>query len=779
MDESQFADPYVTTGAEFSIRHHLDVIRGRFWTISACAVVLFSIAAIYTFRATPIYESSARLLIERRLPLASPFAQGQEQRDQEYFATQVNLITSRPVLDKALEREGLARVFEVQSDRETARPGLWGSALRELRTVFAGEASRQEEPWEQLKKAVQLRPVKETDLVDVIVRGSDPKLSALAANSVAEAYVAHSVAARQESAGQAFNILQQQMKEQEKALKKAEDDLLSYREQATIPELGSPGEQSNLSPVMERRRALNDEYTKVQLRRIELAVAAGAIQKAEGEGHDPDSLLGVNLIANAPAVVDLYGRLVQAELSLETTLRACGEKHPDVLALKEQIGQLEGELQKAALRAANSIRAEHEMLVAREQELMRAVAEESQLALDQARKSHVFGRLDKDAARQAHVFDVIVDRMKEVGLTRDAGITNVTLVERATPSQRPVSPNKPRALILGALLGILVGLGAAYAFEHLDDTVKTPDDVEKGLNVPWLGYVPRLETAAGELDGLAGLAQYSLTHPSSSGTEAFRSIRTNVYFSGTRGQVKSLMVTSAAPQDGKSVFAANLAVTVAQDGKRVLLVDADLRRPTLHEAFGLRKSPGLTNMLVEGTPLDKMIQTPSDGGNGKLDSLHILCAGAKSPNPAELLGGDAMAKFIHQARARYDMVIFDSCPAMFLADSAGLASGCDGVVMVLKAAKTRREAAVRARKQLQAVHGKVIGVVLNQVRPKSLRYYSSYGYYYYDYQRYYKDDGEGEPGADAPPARSSAGAPANVGKGGERTGPAGRDEVQA
>ncbi len=741
MQEQLTIDPYIVGAGEFNIRHHLGVLRGRFWTILACVVVLFTVAAVYAFRATPISEASARLLIERSLPVVGPFQEVRERRDKEYFSTQVNLITSKAVLDRALEDERFAGLFEEDEARDVSSPGLWRSVVREVRAVLDEDSFRPRQPWERLRAVVAVRPLKDTNLVDLKVRGPNPELGALIANTVARAYVSYSVAMRQESAGQAFDMLQRQMREQEKAVVEAEDDLLSYREQATIPELGSPGEES---PVTSRRRALNDEYTRVQLRRIELSVAAQAIRQEQESGQDLNSMLGVALVRSDSAVQELYSRLMQVELDAQVALRSYGGKHPEVLMLDDQRVHLVARLQDAIARVAQSIQAEHVMLLAREGELTSALARESDLALDQARTSHVYGRLERDAARQGRVFDVIVDRMKEVDLTKDAGVTNVSLVEAAAAPQSPIKPNKKRALILGALLGLLMGLGLAYGLEYLDDTVKTPDDVEKRLSMPWLGYVPRMRPARGR-DGFVGLAQHTLIHPSSSHTEAFRSIRTNVYFSRPRGEMKSLMVTSAAPQDGKSIFASNLAVTVAQDGKRVLLVDADLRRPTLHKAFELDRGPGLTNMLVEGKRLEDLVQSPPDGGNGKLENLHILCAGSKAPNPAELLGGEAMDRFVRETREQYDMVIYDACPAMFVADAAGLASGCDGVLIVLKAAKSRRDAAERARRQLEALNGKIIGVVLNDVRPRILRYYGSYGYYYYDYQRYYKDYGDKEP----------------------------------
>ena len=210
--------------------------------------------------------------------------------------------------------------------------------------------------------------------------------------------------------------------------------------------------------------------------------------------------------------------------------------------------------------------------------------------------------------------------------------------------------------------------------------------------------------------------------------------------------MKSLHITSPAPGDGKTVLAANLAVTLARDNKRVLLVDADLRRPRVHEAFGLRGEPGLTNVLVEGKPWREFVQplSGSDNGDGK---LHILSAGASSPNPAELLGSRSMKQFMRDAREEYDVVIYDSCPVSFVADNAPLCAAADGTIMVLKAGTTRCDAIKRAKRQLQAVNGKIIGAVLNQVSAKILKGDRYSGYYPY-YEQYYARRGKGSTGSD-------------------------------
>ncbi len=805
------------------IRRHLGVIRSRFWTILACVVVVFTLVAIRTFKATPVYEASARLLIERRPPQFTAFDELYERRDEKYFATQVKLVTSKGALEEALKNERVKKLFKDKSHLDTSRPGFLAAARREMRAVLGGKSASPVEPWERLRRVVQVKPVADTTLVDIRVQRANGTQAALVANAVAQAYIDYSVQIRQESAVDAFQMLQQQRKEQEEALTKAEDALLAYREKTTIPLLGSPDENN---AVMQRLRTLNDAYTSVQLQRLELSAAAKAISRAQQEDADLGSLLSVgrvrsdpalsnllklldeesatiqaqrleleaalaaitsaqskgdewsallalDAIGGEPAVRDLRDRIMEAQIQTQLSLLTYGEKHPQVQALKSREKQLESQLREvvsgavkavdaryqvlrrqeeeqrkqtlARIRevvsaAARAVQADHQMLLQREEDITQALAEQNRLALEQGKTSHVCERLNRDVERQARVFEAIVDRIKEVDLTKDTGLTNVTLVELASAPRAPIKPNKQRSLTLGMLLGLMLGIGTAYGLEHLSDTVKTPEDVERRLGMAWLGYVPVIAAGGDGRDSFPERATHALMSPSSATTESFRSIRTNIYFSAARGKVKSLVITSAMPQEGKTVFAANLAATVAMDGKRVLLVDADLRRPMVHTAFNLDRKPGLTNMLAEGTPLEQLVQIPPESGNGTLENLHILCAGDRVPAPAELLGGQAMARFVRQARKKYDMVIFDSCPAMFVADAAPLTSGCDGVLLVMKAAHTRCDAIDHARKQLEAVKGNIIGGVLNAVRPKTLRDYSYYyGYRYYDYQRYYSD----------------------------------------
>ncbi len=724
------------------IRRHLGVVRARLWTILACAIVVFTLVAVYTFRATPVYEANAILEIERVLPQVSPFGGIEERRDEGYYLTQVNLITSHAVLEKALKNEQISSFFSDKPPLDTSQPNLVQAALGRLKSLLSTDSSRPKERWEQLGDMVEAKPVPETNLVTIKASGSNAEIDAAVANAIAEAYVGYSVAMRQKTALDVFQMLQDQKKEQEKSLKEAEIALQSYTSKDAVTELS---ESDNEKPMLDRLKSLNAEFTNVQLRRIELGVIAGTTRQALKDPVNAEALLALKDVRTDTGIQAIYDKLMETQLQLAVALSTYGDKHPQVIALKDQKTYLLNALKDTAAAVARSVQAEYDMLQARENELTRALEKENVLALQMARSTHDFDRLKRERDRQARVFDVIVDRMKEVDLTKDVGLTNVSWREKAAVPREAVRPNKQRSLLLGAFMGLLLGFALAYFLEYLDDTVKSPDDVEKRLKLAPLGYVPEMPAGSSGKEAFIERATHSLLYPQSSVSEAFRHIRTNIYFSGQRGKVKSLLITSTAPGDGKTSFASNLAIAMAQDGRRVLLVDADLRRPRLHEAYGLDREPGLTNLLVEGTALESLVHEPVMGDEEHRGNLHVLCAGAKTPNPAELLGGEAMARFMKEARHKYDMVILDSCPVMLVADAPLLASGCDGCVLVLKAARTRFDPVERAGKQLVAVNGKVIGAVLNGVRPKTMRTYR-YGYSYYyesgDYGYAYQDADE-------------------------------------
>ncbi|MCK4374410.1 MAG: polysaccharide biosynthesis tyrosine autokinase, partial [Candidatus Brocadiae bacterium] len=325
----------------------------------------------------------------------------------------------------------------------------------------------------------------------------------------------------------------------------------------------------------------------------------------------------------------------------------------------------------------------------------------------------------------------------EVDLTTDYVKTNVEVVEAAEIARLPIRPRKARMVVTSVAMGLLLGIALAFFFEYMDDTIKTPEDLEDRVGVPVLGFVPAMNTKGTAAESFAHRGMVSTLEPASSVTEAYRNIRTSLFFSAPPEEARVVVITSGGPGDGKTTTAANLALVIAQSGKRVLLVDADFRRPMLHRLFGIRSRRGTSTVLVGEASLEEAVRQPSNNGK-PIDNLDVLIAGPKPPNPAELLDSERMRQLLEEARQKYDRVLVDTPPVLFVADASILGAISDGVIMVVKSAKNTRSLATRAREQLEGVNARILGGILNDVRVSHLGYYYS-DYYYHGYSRYYRD----------------------------------------
>jgi len=310
--------------------------------------------------------------------------------------------------------------------------------------------------------------------------------------------------------------------------------------------------------------------------------------------------------------------------------------------------------------------------------------------------------------------------------TQEGAINTINIIESAALPVTPVGPNKPITVLLAAIIGFILAAGAAYLMEYLDDTIKNPDDVQQVLELTTLGAVPRLDGIDQKNEVIV------LKGKQSPATEAYRILRTNLQFASVDHALSALLVTSPSPDEGKSITVANLAVAMAQAGRRVIVVDTDLHRPRQHRLFNLPNSVGVTTaLLTEHPEPDDLLQETGVPG------LHVLTSGPLPPNPAELLGSERMKRLLERLQERADILVLDSPPATILSDAAILSTQADGVLLVLDSGATRREVARRALDALQQVNARVVGVLLNRLPPRPDGYYYYYYYYYYSKDGYY------------------------------------------
>ncbi|MDA0323809.1 MAG: polysaccharide biosynthesis tyrosine autokinase [Verrucomicrobia bacterium] len=324
--------------------------------------------------------------------------------------------------------------------------------------------------------------------------------------------------------------------------------------------------------------------------------------------------------------------------------------------------------------------------------------------------------------------------MREVELSGDYERSNVELVEVASAPRSPIRPRKARGLMMTAMLGCLLAISIPLLLEYLDDTIRTPEELEERVGVNVLGFVPHIARRGNQKKKHAHRLVV-MEEPDSSAIEAYRNIRTSLMFIAPAEEVRTILITSGGPGDGKTTTACNLAAIMASSGKRILLVDMDMRRPTVHRVFGMENETGLTNLLVGEAEFDACVQKGRHGDK-VLDMLDVMTAGTRPPNPTELIEAKATRKLIETLSAKYDRIIIDSPPVLFVADASLISTFCDGVVLVARSAKNARSQALRARRQLDSASARILGGILNDVTRWS-QFYSEY--YYYGYSRYYKD----------------------------------------
>ena len=724
-------------------KRNLSIVRRHVWIVIAMFVIVATFGLLRAYKATPMYNATAKLLVERQSPNVTKL-QGVMQSapawGPEYYKTQEGLLVSRAVLEVALENPEIRELFEDVSGEEQKKRTIMSRLRRTIPALLGIPPSDPPEPWERLASYVRPKHVHDTQFIRVNINSSNKDLASKLANAVADAFVKYHIVRRLEISNDVFFYLQDQKQKEEQAIIEAQEALQDYRENLTVSTIDS---RDSSHPVLSRLASLNSHLTDTQLQRIEIEAQYRVAKQALEAGGRANVASAQQLFSLSALFEDgttatmLKNSIVDAEQRLAVLSETYGPRHPQIEQLESQIEHMRTTFKDSLGDALSSMSTRIEMLAQEEQELEMQHKDQNVLALELAKGEIMLNRLQNDLDRHERLYDVLVERMSEVELTTDYARTNVEVIERASVPKAPFGPNKRRMAAISLILGVVLGVGLAFVIERIDDTVRTPEDLEIDVGVSVLGFVPEIVTKKDCKDGSAYRGLISALEPHSSAIEAYRNIRTALFFSAPAEEAKVLLVTSAGPSDGKTTTATNLALTIAQSGKRVLLIDADLRRPRVHKTFGLSGETGFSSVLVGEATLEDAIQkTMHDVEN--IDKLDILTAGPKGPNPTELFESSSATKLFTDLRKRYDRIIIDTPPALFVSDTSILSTVCDGIILVAKAGKNTKAHVARAKKQLESVDAKIIGSILNSVKVSRLSHYYS-DYFYHGYARYYRD----------------------------------------
>ena len=723
-------------------KRYFSILRRHIWAIITVFVIVATLGLLRASRAIPIYQATAKILVERQGPRITKFEDvvqpNVEWWGQEYYKTQEELAKSRAVMELAMEQPGIREMFRDSITAPTPQT-LGGSIRSTIAAVLGIPPATPPEKWERLRAYVNARHMTDSHFIAIQADSSDPAQAAKIANAVSRAFVRYHMLRRMQINNEVFVFLQEQKQKEEVALRQAEQRLQEFREQTNISSLDNADKDN---PVLKRLALLNDQLTEKQLQRIEIGAQCSVIRQAittDGESLKPNNeqLFSIPAMKDDETISQIRNALVSAEQEKASIADVYGPEHPRMQSVLAKVELLQSKLRESLSNVVNSLETRLKILQSEEAELTTQYNQQNDLALNLAKHSLAFSRLSNELDRHTKLYQVLVERMSEVQVSSDYTKTNVDVVEEAGIPKAPYKPDKQRMIVFSLVLGLLLGFGLAIFLEQIDDTVRTPEDLEIRVGIPVLGFVPEIKVRKGVESKAAYRALVSTLEPNSSAIEAYRNIRTNLFFSPLGEKSKVILVTSGGPGDGKTTTASNLALVIAQTGKRILLVDADFRRPRVHKMFTLDPSKGLSNLLKGECTLEQVVQKTTNHAEA-IENLDIIAAGQMPTNPTELLESAKMQSIVDDMRTQYDRIIIDTPPILFVSDTSILSRLSDGCILVVKSAKRTRAHAARARLQLEKVHARIIGGILNNVQVSRFgQYYSDY--YYHGYARYRSD----------------------------------------
>ena len=688
--------------SETLLVHYWYVLRKRKGIVLAFTVFLMLSVGIATTLSTPYYAATAVIEISPRVDTpfevdrVSEFVSASSSSElRNYYATQYKIMQSRSVARLAIE---MLRNDHLISDFDDA-----------------------EKPVDTFRKLVKVQPVVETHLVNITVEYPDPQKAALFADTLGEAYMQANFDRTMQSTEAALAWLQQRQGEYSKQRKDTEEKVAEFRADA-----GILGLDEQYNGALRRLEGVQSAWSDAATEKIQVQAVYSQLVQLQNEADWTP--LAQHLAVGNPVLSDLLKRHEALEQERSALSARVKGRHPDWVRVNTEMTAVEAQVRNQVSDVVNGRRAELELVSRKESALgdeLEMVRTEVK-ALDAQLVDLKFLEAEADRAQQ---FYASIDRRHtEVDLSKLMENNNIRLIDAAVPTDNPVRPKIAVNLAMALILGVFGGTAIAFGLEYVDVTVKSREDIERVIGVPLLGVVP--EIAELDLKALPTDIDRHLfvsARPRSSVAECLRSIRTNVLFRLPQKPVRTLLITSAAPREGKSFTSSNLSAIIAMSDSRVLLIDADLRRPSLHKRFGLTNDIGLSAVFQDEATLDQVVQRTH------IEGLDVITAGPPPPNPGEMLGSGEMQRALKHIRG-YDFIIIDSPPVNVVADPLVLSSGVDGVIVVVEANRTSRNMVRQAGARLREMDAPVLGAVVNKLNMQNAgygyNYYDTYGYYY-------------------------------------------------
>jgi succinoglycan biosynthesis transport protein ExoP len=733
--------PFVIEEDATGLRDYYRLVRKHLRLIIVCFLGTSLAAALTLSTMTPIYTAQTTLLIEPKAPQVLAFRDVlAESSGFEFYKTQAEILKSRTLAARVIREQRLetdsAFTGEGRDDGFVARlwagaqgwlmaPKRWVKQFFPQRPKSDGQIPLGVKP--ELINAyigmLAIVPSDKTQLVKVAFNTPDPRLSARLANAHAQAYIYHGLARRTQASEGAQGFLQESLGELKERVEQSEAALNRYRQSMGIISLD---DKENI--VVERLADLNKRLTEAEADRIGIESQVRLIRTRRYES--------LPAVLNSAPIHTLTAQAAQLENEYANLATIFKPGHPRLNQLQAQLKDTRRLQKEEIQKVVEGINSSYLAAAAKEKQLRTKMEEQKTAALRLKNTAVEYAVLAREVDTNRQLYDSVLQRMKEMGVSAELRASSVFVIDEAEQPRAPSSPKIRQSLLLAALLGLIGGVGVAFLREHLNNTLKTPQEVERYLRLPNLSIVPDFVSLnwrryaapqipshlpAGGENGL-GLSH----HPLFVVTEAYRTLRTAILLSRAEESPKIILFTSATHSEGKTATVINTAIVFAQLGVKVLVIDADLRRPSCHQVLGVQRRPGLTELLTGLGESQEFIQSTNTA------DLFLLSGGSAPPNPAELVGSRKMRETLASLREHYEYILIDSSPVIPVSDAVLLSTMVDGVVLVVDSRQPPKQVVRDARTRLSFAQAKILGTVLNRVDFRNGDY--AYAYRPYDPQ---------------------------------------------
>jgi polysaccharide biosynthesis transport protein len=746
---------------ESPLGEYVRVLVKRKWTVLACLFTIFSVVAIASLKMTPVYEANGSIAINKPDSGLVNFNNSPtfnlDYFDPTELDTEVKILQSDLLALQVVKELGLDRRPEFGGNTPTPPPSLDLAP-----DPLQADAARTSGLLSNFQGNLRVTLAPNTRIVELHFRSPDKELAATVVNTLMSTYIENNFKSRFDSTMQASDWLSKQLVDLQMKVETSQEKLVRYQKEHEI--LGNDEKQNITTSKLDE---LNKSLTTAESERMDKESVYRLVQSGDAD-----------TIASAATVLDAAGTGAQSASGLLEGLRTkeadlriqaaelstqFGPSYPKVAQVNNQLKEIDAQILLETKKVAAKIRGQYMAALQRENMLHDALEKQKQEANKLNESAIQYSILKRDLESNRQLYEGLLEKMKEAGVSAGLKSNNFRIVDLARVPTSPIEPNIPRNLIFAFMLGLTSGIGLAFMLEGLDNTVRTTEQAQMISGFPPLGMIPLGSKTAREGAASKRLILASsneavelITHvrPQSQMAESYRALRTSLLLSHLGAPPKVIMVTSALPREGKSTTSINCAVVLAQKGVRVLLIDCDLRRPSIHKTLGMGPRSGLSNVLTGSVTLKQAITVAPT-----LPNLDVLPAGTPPPNPAELLASTNMRDVLAELRDKYDHIVLDTPPTLSVTDAVVLSPRADAIVLVIRSGSTTKQALRRSRDILMHVKARVSGVLLNAVDLSSPDYY-----YYYEYQgkyaQYYRNDeaasDEEDPVAEPPVSSSSA-----------------------